>query len=1166
MKLTTGKKSNAKTNRNRASMIPLALGVGVGAMAGIVIPHHDGGSQIIQAHASEVTAPTLPKSGANFLTEMGDVSNYNLVFDASSVRYHNGLRWVSATLPGTVFDVKEHDGKLYATASGKYDGKILRYNDKTRVWDTVGTTPEPIYDLVITKDGKFVSGGGAPGTYGTDFGIYSSVDGDSAWATRVSGYKSNSGGYTGNLGIFYTGIAVNEQTLMFGVSGNWTFIHGSNDGKNFSYKQEIYGGYMDAVHGGGKVVAVGYQASTYDAYGSIATANEGGQFTVQKMGRLETFSGVAYGNGMFVAVGQGVNNEGVIHTSPDGVQWSKSTVPSTAKALSGIGYDEKNKRFVAVGRNGTMLVSIDAKEWVSINTGTTSTISSIEFSDNALTAYDYSVDAFEKLITELRAVSYKTFTAEDKNAYTAKLNAIVENQVSAITTPEMQEKLKTQYVKYTQDIIDSYYKSSRLYADFLVLKAEVEAMPSVTLEDVNAQVAKLTAFEKTFSTEETRAFKTTYVTKQVTFYVEKAEKTLLRSDYDFAKNSINSAEYSSRSALDARLMKIWMLLPIKEAELAVEKAEKSLLPADFTDAQSKAFYLNSSPEKTALQKRVAWVSINMAKAVLKDVQAKPFISYDDMSRLDVALNKVERFDTEIINELVKLRVEQNILTVKYNVRNALGSYGDSFANSVSYYYGTIPADHPEKELLRNDVAIVAEMKLNKDKVLVIQSFIKDPKSVVKKEQALVAYNSLSEGVLKSFFAEKLGLGDQSVKQAETLLADLTKNFSVESVAKAEETIAKVQDSATKAKLTAELAKLVEANKVAKTETAVSEVEQTPSYEAVEAAREAVNAILDEVIKANMNERLDAIVEELKTAEATIALTELVEEPSQEAYDATIKLIEVLTNESVKADMTTQAEKALESYKVSVAQKSVDVAKAELTRDALSIAKSDVEKLKDSEIKNGFLDTLNTVLETIQINEAQVIVDAVKATPLQAELDKAVALVNELKDGDAKTTMLNTLEEVQQSIFLDTATELVAKATETMNQADVDAAKQALALVKDNTSKAKLDASIQLVQDIVDAKPVQDMLTAFEAKLNAINKRPKSPEAQALTNEYNTIVKQVAALNDGVVKTELTNDLKEVKSTLDAVIKNGNHPQKAPGQIKKTIYSIIGWVIHLIFGR
>jgi hypothetical protein len=59
---------------------------------------------------------------------------------------------------------------------------------------------------------------------------------------------------------------------------------------------------------------------------------------------------VTYGNGLFVAVGEG----GTILTSPDGVSWTRQT-SGTYYPLHGVAYG--NNTFVAVGEYSTILTS-----------------------------------------------------------------------------------------------------------------------------------------------------------------------------------------------------------------------------------------------------------------------------------------------------------------------------------------------------------------------------------------------------------------------------------------------------------------------------------------------------------------------------------------------------------------------------------------------------------------------------------------------------------------------------------------------------------------------------------------------------------------------------------------------------------------------------------------
>ncbi|MGY2954787.1 hypothetical protein ACVWZQ_002946, partial [Thermostichus sp. MS-CIW-29] len=77
---------------------------------------------------------------------------------------------------------------------------------------------------------------------------------------------------------------------------------------------------------------------------------DGVSWTQRTSGTSNQLNGVAYGNGLFVAVGW----DGTILTSPDGVSWTQRT-SGTSNWLNGVAYG--NGLFVAVGWNSTILTS-----------------------------------------------------------------------------------------------------------------------------------------------------------------------------------------------------------------------------------------------------------------------------------------------------------------------------------------------------------------------------------------------------------------------------------------------------------------------------------------------------------------------------------------------------------------------------------------------------------------------------------------------------------------------------------------------------------------------------------------------------------------------------------------------------------------------------------------
>jgi len=88
----------------------------------------------------------------------------------------------------------------------------------------------------------------------------------------------------------------------------------------------------------------------------ILTSPDGTAWTLRNSGTSNDLRSVAYGNGLFVAVGE----DGAILTSPDGASWTQRT-SGTSNRLRGVTYG--NGLFVAVGDRGAILTSPDGVNW-----------------------------------------------------------------------------------------------------------------------------------------------------------------------------------------------------------------------------------------------------------------------------------------------------------------------------------------------------------------------------------------------------------------------------------------------------------------------------------------------------------------------------------------------------------------------------------------------------------------------------------------------------------------------------------------------------------------------------------------------------------------------------------------------------------------------------------
>lgn len=94
-----------------------------------------------------------------------------------------------------------------------------------------------------------------------------------------------------------------------------------------------------------------------------------------------TLNGVYYGNNTFLAVGR----NGTILTSLDGIDWINQA-SGTPQDLNDVCYG--NNTFVAVGYSGTILTSADGISWVSQTSGTTNTMYGVAYGNNTFVAVD----------------------------------------------------------------------------------------------------------------------------------------------------------------------------------------------------------------------------------------------------------------------------------------------------------------------------------------------------------------------------------------------------------------------------------------------------------------------------------------------------------------------------------------------------------------------------------------------------------------------------------------------------------------------------------------------------------------------------------------------------------------------------------------------------------
>ncbi len=237
------------------------------------------------------------------------------------------------------------EGENVPKLSGVVSGTVLTYNGSSWASPASGTTNQ--LNNVTFGNGLFVA-------VGSSGAIMTSPDG-STWTSQNSGTSLSLYGVTFGNGQFVVvgdlGIVLNSTN-----GSTWTGQASANlsavplNGVTFANAQ---------------FVAVGYMSIQYSSDGVNWTSLSTLPFGLT--GPTVDLYNVTYGNGLFVAVGtynssssnQAINYDGIIVTSPDGVNWTIVQYPSNY--LSGVTYG--GSQFVAVGRGGLILTSPDGSNW-----------------------------------------------------------------------------------------------------------------------------------------------------------------------------------------------------------------------------------------------------------------------------------------------------------------------------------------------------------------------------------------------------------------------------------------------------------------------------------------------------------------------------------------------------------------------------------------------------------------------------------------------------------------------------------------------------------------------------------------------------------------------------------------------------------------------------------
>lgn len=245
------------------------------------------------------------------------------------------------------------DGVYVAISDTGTNNRVMRSTDNGATWATVAGVTDLTWSCVIAANGRFFivaqDGGTAQTRSSTDLGLVWTVTqgatpASKAW--RSMAWVDDLNGSSGTI------VAVAN-------SGSGTFMYSVNLGANWIAGTVTSGiGWTGITYGGDRFVAV-------NRIGSTAISTDGINFTSTANTFTNGLQAVAYGGGIFVAVGTSTGGEGIVYSN-NGVDWNVADYVTT-NAWRAIAYG--NGVFVAVGAatevggTKTVAISYDGRSW-----------------------------------------------------------------------------------------------------------------------------------------------------------------------------------------------------------------------------------------------------------------------------------------------------------------------------------------------------------------------------------------------------------------------------------------------------------------------------------------------------------------------------------------------------------------------------------------------------------------------------------------------------------------------------------------------------------------------------------------------------------------------------------------------------------------------------------
>lgn len=311
--------------------------------------------------------------------EILEIGPFKLARTYSRLSPLNGLNVFSTTVYGLAADVSGNPYNRIALGDGITPARTIARSSNGSDWlpaITGGFSPAGYDALYFNPTSNWIAVGGSPNIQGT---IQYSPDAANWFTTNNStgiplggrgiAKMLDSDPYPNRLVVVgeapYNFVTTNYRTIVYSDNGfNWSNITAAN-----GFQFAGYGVTRGVKNSAAVFMAVGkpyyINSNTIDVKGSIQFSSDGINWNFANSGGFEVAGyGIAYGNNVWVAVGENSNIGGsnTIKYSGNGADWSNATDGHFYYAGYGVTYNPTLNMFVAVGKGRSNTETVQFSE------------------------------------------------------------------------------------------------------------------------------------------------------------------------------------------------------------------------------------------------------------------------------------------------------------------------------------------------------------------------------------------------------------------------------------------------------------------------------------------------------------------------------------------------------------------------------------------------------------------------------------------------------------------------------------------------------------------------------------------------------------------------------------------------------------------------------------